>query len=208
MAGIGIGTTINDVRYMKGHTGGAFRAKFNSEGTYCLTCGQDRTIRLWNPHRPGIEDEKSALLIKTYSGVHGYDVQDVAIANDNNTFASCGRDKQVFVWDVSTARVIRKLHDHEQRVNALCYNYSGSVLATASYDNTVRFWDMRAHNSYRPIQVLDEFQDSVTCVVVSEHQVIAGSVDGCVRTFDLRTGKVLIDTVHRTFKFLLLVSTV
>ena len=36
---------------------------------------QDRTVRLWNPHR-GIQ-------IKVYSG-HGYEVRDVAIASDNS----------------------------------------------------------------------------------------------------------------------------
>ena len=44
-----------------------------------MTCGQDKTIKLWNPHRDGVEKPKEALLIKTYKGRHGYDVQDVAL---------------------------------------------------------------------------------------------------------------------------------
>jgi hypothetical protein len=36
---------------------------------------QDRTIRLWNPHR--------GVAIKTYTG-HGYDVRDVAVVSDNS----------------------------------------------------------------------------------------------------------------------------
>lgn len=32
---------------------------------------------------------------------------------DNAAFASCGGDKPVFLWDVSTARVVRKLFGHE-----------------------------------------------------------------------------------------------
>ena len=48
-------------------------------GTYVMTCGQDKTIKLWNPHRDSVEKPKEALLVKTYEGRHGYDVQDVAM---------------------------------------------------------------------------------------------------------------------------------
>ena len=36
-------------------------------GNYCLTCGSDKTVKLWNPHRQ--------LLIKSYGG-HGLEVLD------------------------------------------------------------------------------------------------------------------------------------
>lgn len=39
-------------------------------GNYCLSCGQDKSIKLWNPHK--------GVLIKTYTG-HGYEVLDVAV---------------------------------------------------------------------------------------------------------------------------------
>ena len=37
------------------------------DGNYCLTCGNDKSVRLWNPH--------SGLLLKTYMG-HGQEVLD------------------------------------------------------------------------------------------------------------------------------------
>lgn len=47
---------------LQGHEGAVLGVKFNKSGTYCMTCGKDRTLKLWNPH--------SGLLIKTYPG-HG-----------------------------------------------------------------------------------------------------------------------------------------
>lgn len=45
-----------------------------------MTCGHDKTIRLWNPHRDGLDaSSDDALLVKTYEGRHGYDVQDVTM---------------------------------------------------------------------------------------------------------------------------------
>ncbi len=36
------------------------------DGNYCITCGSDKTLKLWNPTR--------GLVLKTYSG-HGYEVE-------------------------------------------------------------------------------------------------------------------------------------
>lgn len=59
-----------EVNVLKGHEGGVLAARFNSDGNYILSCGKDRTIRLWNPHR-GIH-------IKTYKS-HGREVRDVHV---------------------------------------------------------------------------------------------------------------------------------
>ena len=44
--------------------------------------------------------------------------------------------------------------------------------------------------------MLRSFKDSVTSVATCGHEVIAGSVDGAVRSFDVRTGRVITDTLH------------
>ncbi len=100
---------------------------------------QDRNIILWNPH--------SGVRVKTYLG-HGYDVRDATISTDNSKFASCGGDKQVgaevssssrvilitcdtqpspqvFLWDVQSARFIRKFKGHDAVVNAVSEQGTG-----------------------------------------------------------------------------------
>ncbi len=40
---------------------GAVRAvRFNKDGNYCITCGNDKTVKLWNPYKK--------LKLQTYSG--------------------------------------------------------------------------------------------------------------------------------------------
>lgn len=124
-----------EANVLKGHEGAVLAARFNSDGNYCLSCGKDRTIRLWNPHR-GIQ-------IKTYKS-HGREVRDVhvnpyrlfpvlffslllknswaistnfiVLCRDNSKLCSCGGDRQIFYWDVSTGRVIRKFRGHDSEV--------------------------------------------------------------------------------------------
>lgn len=40
----------------------------------------------------------------------------VACDRDNSKLCSCGGDRQVFYWDVSTGRVIRKFRGHDSEV--------------------------------------------------------------------------------------------
>ena len=65
---------------------------------------------------------------------HGYEVLDIAVTEDNARFASVGGDKQVFLWDVATARTLRRWSGHYGRVN--CVGFGGeddSVVISGSY---------------------------------------------------------------------------
>lgn len=76
-------------------------------------------------------------------------------------------------------------------VNANCNINSGEeIYATASYDSTVRLWDARSR-SKEPLMILDQANDAVTCVAGGRGvaQIITSSVDGKIRTYDLRTAQ-------------------
>ena len=111
-------------------------------------------------------------------------------------FASCGGDRQVFLWDVSTGNVIRKFRGHDSAVNAVQYSPNYDILVTGGYDQSTKVWDSRSR-SIDPIQVMRAFGDSVTSVDVTDRSdIIAGSVDGTVRRFDVRMGRAVTDLVH------------
>ena len=175
------------IRDLYGHLSGAVNSvKFSGDGNYCMTAGDDRMIMLWNPHKEDPSNVGNALHIKTYSGVHGYSVLDVALSKDNAKFASAGGDKSAFFWDISTGRVVRRIQAHAHRINSIAMNEDSSVLFTASYDKTVSAWDLRS-NSREPIQTMKDFTDSVTSVIVTQSSVIAACVDGNLRTYDIRS---------------------
>jgi len=128
---------------LKGHTGPILAVRYNSDGNYCLTCGQDRIIKLWNPVK--------GLCVKTYLG-HGHEVFDVGVSSDNSRIASCGGDKNVFYWDVATGQIIRKFRGHDLKVNAVLFaGEESSVVISGSYDKTVRIFDCRSR-SYDAMQ--------------------------------------------------------
>ena len=65
---------------------------------------------------------------------------------------------------------------------------------SGSIDGTVKCWDMRS-KSQEPIQVLEEMKDSVTCILITDHEILVGCADGKVRNYDLRLGKLVTDLI-------------
>lgn len=84
------------------------------------------------------------------------------------------------------------------RINALSV-YSDSLCATASADSTVRVWDLRSLRDSRPVQSLSHSRDSVTVVAFlppsasPPSSFVSASIDGCLRTYDVRRGVVTVD---------------
>jgi mitogen-activated protein kinase organizer 1 len=72
-----------------------------------------------------------------------------------------------------------------------------SVLISGSFDASVRIWDTKS-STQKPIQVLSEARDSISCVLVNKnggYEIVAGSVDGRVRYYDLRMGRMDTDVL-------------
>jgi len=121
-------------------------------------------------------------------------------------------NKALVVTDLVSNQVKRRLgqNHHTGRINAVAATtqYGGEAYATASYDATVAIWDGRSRGT-KPLQVLKDANDSVTSVHIRQQTSDAGtysssssskdysnniaiirtaSVDGVVRTYDLRKG--------------------
>ncbi|RMY67928.1 hypothetical protein D0864_11469 [Hortaea werneckii] len=155
-------------------------------GQYLLTGSQDRQIRLFNP--------STANLIQTYSA-HGYEVLDLAVADDNSRFVSGGGDKTVFLWDVAAGTTLRRFAGHAGRVNAVAFGGTGdAVVVSGSFDGMVKVWDSRARGD-RAMMSWGEARDAVSSVAVRGCEVWVGSVDGRVRVYDLASGCVDTDVL-------------
>lgn len=58
-------------------------------------------------------------------------------------------------------------------MNAVDFNEEGTVLASGSYDATIRLWDCRSQLR-APIQILEEPKDSVTSIQIKGSDLLAG----------------------------------
>lgn len=70
----------------------------------------------------------------------------------NSQIVSCGADKTVIIWDVSSGTPLRRLRGHASNVTCVRFNEESSVAVSGSLDNCVMCWDARSRSN-EPIQV-------------------------------------------------------
>ncbi|KIV92726.1 hypothetical protein PV10_03997 [Exophiala mesophila] len=198
------------------HTGAINAITFSSlGGTYILTGSSDRQIHLSrsepakrnsngnNNNHTGSSSETATTTtpIQKYAA-HGYAVLDIAVARDNQTFASVGGDRSVFLWDVqNNAGTVRRFGSntsggHTGRITCVAFGgESDSVLVSGSDDRSMRLWDVKSRDP-KPLMVLDDAKDGISCLAIPENnpvEILAGSIDGRLRAYDIRMGACTVD---------------
>eukprot|EP00934_Nitzschia_sp_Nitz4_P008852 Nitzschia sp. Nitz4//scaffold13_size275219//119336//120479//NITZ4_000868-RA/size275219-augustus-gene-0.262-mRNA-1//-1//CDS//3329535996//8842//frame0 len=201
-----------------GHDGPVQAVVFTDDGKYCLTGGHDRVVKLWNPFRydPAYKQNASekpsllpppALPIQTYTSGYTHPISAV-LATETRTATQvllAASKNTLVVSDLMSQKLMRRFQGHVGSINAVASAQNAEAYLTASYDGSVAIWDGRS-SDFKPIQQLKDAKDSVTDVHVvqtndSSNNSLQGatalirtaSIDGCVRTYDLRKGVMQVD---------------
>lgn len=162
--------------------------KFCPDKVHVLSGGDDVTVRLW--------DVSVGSQVMRMDGHADY----VRAAGVNpaspDTWATGGYDHQVVCWDVRSGESTLKL-DHGAPVESLSFFPAGTLLVSAG-GNQLCVWDMLGGG--RLLKRITNFQKTVSCVLLSPvagpdslaaPRMLAGSLDGHVKIFELDTFKVV-----------------
>lgn len=160
----------------------------------------------------------SALPIQTYTDGHVHPIY--ALTTDRaSTVLLSASDRTLLATDLVTAQAKRRFWGHTARIEYVAClggnsnddtaNGGGGggvgeeIYASASYDSTVRLWDSRSRSN-DPLMILTDAKDAVTCCVApappntgqgNEAQIITSSVDGRMRTYDLRMARLITEDI-------------
>ncbi|CAI5981903.1 unnamed protein product [Closterium sp. NIES-64] len=120
---------------LSGHLDRIARVAFHPSGRFLASTSFDKTWRLWDVERGGVE-----LLLQEG---HSRAVYGVSFQKDGALVATCGLDALCRVWDLRTGRSILALEGHVKPLLACDFSPNGYHLATGGEDHTCRVWDLR-----------------------------------------------------------------
>jgi len=153
-----------------GHTHAVTGVDWGRDGDV-VSCSMDHTVRAWDFETQQCTTNLSA----------GHVANGVA-ANSAGLYASAHVDRTVRVWDPRQGSMVRaSLASHKGWVNAVCWGKEEHQLVSASYDQTIRSWDIR---STVPLYTIAAHEGKVLCVAIGrEGEIVSGGTDGKVKKF-------------------------
>lgn len=112
-------------------THGIESVAMSPDGRYAVAGTREGNVEVWD-----VETRQRHF---TLEGAHGNPV--TALAWAGHTLVSAG-EAQIKLWDVRTQTETMRLEDHTACVHDLAFAPNGGRLASASYDRSVRVWDL------------------------------------------------------------------
>jgi tetratricopeptide (TPR) repeat protein len=176
------------VRLLEGHTEPVRAVVFTQDGRRLLSAGEDKAIRLW--------DIKTAKTVVRYPG-HTGGVNALAIAPNGERFLSGSQDHTLRLWDIDSGQEIRRFgasrffgggNAHGDAVVSIAYAPDGLRAISASWDKTLRLWDVE---SGKELRVYEGHQWLIHAVVFSPDgkHFLYGSEDQTTRLCEVETGQ-------------------
>lgn len=135
---------ITEVGCFTGHEGGASHAIVSPGGRYGISCGVDKTIRVWDI---ATREEKRVL-----KGHEGW-VWGLAISTDGKLLSSSDKNKSIRLWNLETFEQVGELVGHTDSVSDVAFMADRTHLLSAGQDKTLRLWHIADRKLVRTIDI-------------------------------------------------------
>ncbi len=163
-------------RTLSGHTGKINSLDFSQDGRTLVSGSDDQTIRLWD-----------AATGKRVKIIQAHDSPVTSISVGPRYLASGSDDETVKLWHLD-GTLVKTLTGHGLAVSQVQFNPQGEILASASWDNTIKLW-----RDGTLLQTLTGHQNGVTSLAFHPDQpiVVSGSADQSIKFWQMEQGTLI-----------------
>ena len=120
----------------------------------------------------------------------------VLLFSPNGKILACGEGQNVKLWDITTGELITTFRGHIGLVHYLAFSPDGSILASASEDGTVLYWNINTENQLPPnITEHTDLVETISFMNGGSSTLASVDFNGIITLWDLETSQ---RTTHRT----------
>ncbi|KAF9151956.1 hypothetical protein BG015_006002 [Linnemannia schmuckeri] len=171
---------------LKGHQGAVYAVQYSPNGRYLATGSFDKTVRIWD----GTTNQNELYVLKG----HGLNISDLAWGHDSTLLLSGAYDKTCKLWDVESGK---QLDSFEGEGFVQCVRFhpqDNHIFFSGTTRNMLTMIDTRKDNNPTSGSAITIKNDTMVNSIYVYHDgltVISGDSSGYLKTWDMRTGKVL-----------------
>ncbi len=163
---------------LREHEGGVYSATFSPDGKQIVSCGVDKTIKVW--------DAATGVEVMTIRG-HERLVGPVSFSPDGKRITSGGGDKTIKVWDVATGAELKTLRGHQDYIESVSFSPDGRRIVSGSADKTIKVWDATTGTE---LMTLRGHEGGVGAVFSPDgNRIVSGGPDdGMIKVWNVTSG--------------------
>lgn len=166
---------------LEGHTSSVTAIQFAKKGQVLFSSSLDGTVRAWDLIRYRNFRVFAAAERIQFSSLAVDPSGEVVCAGSNDSF-------EIHVWSVQTGQLLDTLSGHEGPVSCLSFSQENSILASASWDKTIRIWSIFGRSQM--VEPIEVYSDVLALAIRPDgKQVSISTLKGQISIFDIENGK-------------------
>ncbi|SCU87928.1 LAMI_0D08064g1_1 [Lachancea mirantina] len=163
------------------HTSAVTAVKIVKKGQVMFSSSLDGTVRAWDLLR--------YRNFRTFTAAERIPFNCLAVDPTGEVVCAGSVDSfDVHVWSVQTGQLVETLSGHEGPVSCLSFSQENGLLASASWDKTVRIWSIFGRS--QQVEPLEVYSDVLAISLRPDgKEVAAATLDGQISFFNVDEGK-------------------